>query len=196
MNQYFDRLAQDDGAAHTRTDLIQDRSWYGSHDYQSIHKAFGVDHILWCFRSIDRGAKDPPDLNSGVVLNRAAGRGDFRARDRTVVREAHAALAALVGGALAGHDDPSPRDLPPRARQVLACLLEGDVDKQIAARLRLSIHTVNDYTKAIYRHFRVAGRTQLLARWVRRGWGAAFSWVDDDDRPPALRPLADESTRP
>ncbi len=55
-------------------------------------------------------------------------------------------------------------------RQVLACLLEGDGDKQIAARLRLSLHTVNEYTKVIFRHFGVRSRPELLTRWVRRKW--------------------------
>jgi DNA-binding NarL/FixJ family response regulator len=89
-----------------------------------------------------------------------------------LVRETHAALAPLIGGVLARFDDPSPRDLTPRLRQVLDCLLEGDGDKQIAARLQLSVHTVNEYTKKIYGHFGVRGRTELLARWICRGWGA------------------------
>ena len=61
---------------------------------------------------------------------------------------------------------------------MLRCLLEGDSDKQVAARLRLSPATVNEYTKRIYRHFRVTSRAELLARWVRRGWGAG-PWAAD-----------------
>jgi DNA-binding CsgD family transcriptional regulator len=49
--------------------------------------------------------------------------------------------------------------------------LEGDGDKQIAARLVLSKYTVNQYTKLIFRHFGVNSRPELLARWVRRGYG-------------------------
>jgi DNA-binding CsgD family transcriptional regulator len=174
MNLYFSRLERDDGACHSRRDLIRDREWYRSHDYRSIHRAFGVDHILWCFRSIPGGSADE---NTGVILNRTAGRRDFRPRDRAIVRESHAALASLVGGALASFKDPSPRDLAPRVRQVLACLLEGDGDKQVAARLTLGVHTVNQYTKVIYRHFGVRGRAELLARWVRRGWGSGSPWT-------------------
>jgi DNA-binding NarL/FixJ family response regulator len=87
--------------------------------------------------------------SSGVILCRAFGRLDFGGRDRAIVREAHAALAPLVGGALARYDEPSPLDLPPRSRQVLACLLEGDGDKQVAARLGMSPLTINVHTKAI-----------------------------------------------
>lgn len=133
-----------------------------------IQKTFRADHILWCFRQIP-GAR--AGECSGIILNRRAGAPNFGPRDRSIVREAHAALSPLIGGPLARYADPSPLDLSPRARQVLACMLEGDGDKQIALRMALSTHTVNQYAKAIYRHFRVQSRPQLLARWVRRGWG-------------------------
>jgi DNA-binding CsgD family transcriptional regulator len=64
-------------------------------------------------------------------------------------------------------------------RQVLRCLLEGDSDKQIAARLRISRYTVNQYTKTLYRRFGVSGRSEHFARWFRRGWGKLFAWADD-----------------
>jgi hypothetical protein len=37
-------------------------------------------------------------------------------------------------------------------------------------------HTVNEHTKAIYRHFRARSRAELLARWIRRGRGGQFPW--------------------
>ena len=79
------------------------------------------------------------------------------------------AIVPLIGGPLAGFTEPSPADLAERPRQVLECLLEGDSDKQIAARLGISRFTVNQYTKTVYRHFQVQGRAELLARWVKRG---------------------------
>lgn len=106
---------------------------------------------------------------------RAHGRSDFTARDRLIVREAHAALSPLIGGPLARFAEPSPLDLAPRARQVLGCSLEGDGDEQIAARLKLSRFTVNQYTRLIFRHFGVSSRPELLARWVRRMWGSEWS---------------------
>jgi DNA-binding NarL/FixJ family response regulator len=116
---------------------------------------------------------------SGLALVRPTREADFAPRARSVVQEVYAAVVPLIGGPLAGFDDPSPTDLPPRVRAVLRCLLEGDSDKQIAARLRISRYTVNQYTKAVYRHFGVSSRSELLARWVRRGWGGRFAWADD-----------------
>jgi DNA-binding NarL/FixJ family response regulator len=57
--------------------------------------------------------------------------------------------------------------LPPRQRQTLLALLEGDSEKQIAIRLSLSPNTVHVYVKSLYRRFNVASRGELLARWVR-----------------------------
>ena len=59
--------------------------------------------------------------------------------------------------------------------------LEGDTDKQAAARLGLTRHTVNQYAKLLFRHFGVRSRAELLARWVRRGWGGRFAWADSPD---------------
>jgi len=64
--------------------------------------------------------------------------------------------------------EPSPDKLSPRLRQTLACLLEGDSEKQVAARLSLSRATTHQYVTALYRHFRVQSRAQLLANAFKR----------------------------
>ena len=169
MNAYLERAARKDGVCHTRREITADRQWYKSVDYQEMSRPIGFDHTLWCFRALDGGARDE---FSGITLNRRLNAGDFRAREIAIVRELHAELARWVGGPLARYSDASPRALSPRARQVLACLLEGEGDKQIAARLNLSRFTVNHYAKLIFRHFGTKGRAELQGRWVRRGWGA------------------------
>lgn len=174
MKRYIPRGLADDGACLARTDLIADRAWYRSWNYRNIQRAIGVDHTVWCFHSLARGA----DEYSGVILSRAPDRRDFTAREKAIVRASHGIIAPLVGGPLARFADPSPAALPPRPRQVLRCLLEGDGDKQIAARLRLSPHTVNEYVKVIFAHFGVQSRPELLARWLKRGWGGRFAWAD------------------
>ena len=59
------------------------------------------------------------------------------------------------------------KELSPRLRETLDCLLAGSSEKGIAQELRLSPHTVHGYVKLIYRHFQVKSRAQLLAQWVR-----------------------------
>ena len=63
-----------------------------------------------------------------------------------------------------GADD---AELSPRMRETLHCLLSGDSEKQAAAKLGVSQHTVHVYVKQLYRKFNVNSRGELLARWVR-----------------------------
>jgi DNA-binding CsgD family transcriptional regulator len=174
FTRYRARTAASDGACLARTDLIDDRTWDRAWDFRNIVEPGGGDHSLFCFRSIP----GPDDRYAGVIIARVLGQPDFSARDKAVVREAVAAVAPLVGGPLARFSEPSPAALAPLARRVLRCLLEGDSDKEVGARLGLTRQTVNGYAKVIFRHFGVRSRAELLARWVRRGWGGRFAWAD------------------
>jgi DNA-binding CsgD family transcriptional regulator len=166
--------AEDDGVALTRADLVGDAAFYRSTYYQEYQRPTGADAQMNCLRSIPGTAGGV----SGVFLVRLARVADFGLRHRMLVREAHALIAPLIGGSLAQFGEPSPADLPPRVRQVLGCVLEGDGDKQIACRLGIRPHTVNQYLKAIFAHFGVRSRPELMARWVRRGWANGFVWAD------------------
>jgi DNA-binding CsgD family transcriptional regulator len=54
-----------------------------------------------------------------------------------------------------------------RERQTLELLLAGNAEKQIAAQLSISRHTVHVYVKSLYKRFGVNSRPELLAKWVR-----------------------------
>jgi DNA-binding NarL/FixJ family response regulator len=89
-----------------------------------------------------------------------------------IVSLLHDGLAPLIGRALASASDPSPSDLTPRLQQVLLCLVEGDSEKEVAARLTLSPLTVHEYVKRIYHHFGATTRAELMAFLMRRHWAA------------------------
>jgi DNA-binding NarL/FixJ family response regulator len=144
-------------------------------DHRLSVEVANIDHPMWCFRPMPGGG---PDEHVGSIFYRIKGRGDFAPRDRTIVGQAFELVAPLVGGSLARFSEPSPKDLGRQTRRVLRCLLEGDGDKQIAVRMNLSRYTINQYTKLIYKHFNVKGRTELMARWIRRGWGTNFHWAE------------------
>ena len=161
------------GVPLTRADLLPDAEWYRSAYYRDWHAPTGADGLLYCWFARSSGDA------TGLVLVRGPREPDYTGRQRALVGLAARLVAPQVGGRLAGFADPSPAALPPRARQVLRCLLEGDSDKQVAARLGLSRLTVNQYTKHLYRHFRVQSRSELLARWLKRGWPIG-PWADAD----------------
>jgi DNA-binding NarL/FixJ family response regulator len=69
---------------------------------------------------------------------------------------------------LATARDPSVSRLSPRLRQVLGALLEGDSEKQVGRRLGLRPDTIREYVQAVYRHFGVHTRAELMAYFLRR----------------------------
>lgn len=52
-------------------------------------------------------------------------------------------------------------------RRVCAALMTGRSEKQIAADLKLSPHTVHSHVKALYKWFRVHSRAELMAKLLR-----------------------------
>jgi DNA-binding NarL/FixJ family response regulator len=68
---------------------------------------------------------------------------------------------------LTGQARLSPRTIPSsRMQQVLRGLLRGLGEKQIAAELVISRHTVHVYVKLLYRRLSVSSRAELMARWI------------------------------
>jgi DNA-binding CsgD family transcriptional regulator len=61
--------------------------------------------------------------------------------------------------------------LPPRLRPVLQSFLTGDSEKEAAARLGLTLHTVHTYAKQLYRLLGVSSRAELMALFVEPGDG-------------------------
>src|SRR4051794_6467624 len=60
---------------------------------------------------------------------------------------------------------PPRSELSRRERQVLALLVTGRSEKQVALELEISPHTVHVYVKSLYKLFGVCSRTDLLVRW-------------------------------
>jgi len=58
--------------------------------------------------------------------------------------------------------------LPPRLQQTMQSLLSGDSEKQAAAKMGVSPHTVHVYVKTLYRKYNVSSRGELLSKWVRK----------------------------
>lgn len=167
-----------------RQELFAEQEWRRSPDYQLVLRTMGADAVVHSHCPID----ETRDAFSGVVCCRAAGRRTFNQREVALIHLINEEVARLVGGALARWCEPQASQLPPREREALRCLLEGSTDRQIADRLHLSPHTVNQYTKEIFRHFGVHSRTALLARWVRRGWGNEADWNIADSVPQMATP--------
>jgi DNA-binding CsgD family transcriptional regulator len=166
----------------TREQVVEKRAWHRSLDFNDYHKPCGLDESLISLHLLPQAG-----AVSGFSLHRELRRPPLGPRQRQLVQLFHAELGPLVGRSLASTGEPTVVDLAPRQRQTLACLLEGDSEKQVAARLSLSQATVHEYVTSLYRHFGVSSRAELLARFLRHAPRLFALLWSDGVPPPASR---------
>jgi DNA-binding CsgD family transcriptional regulator len=144
----------------TRRQVLTDRLWYRSEHVQEFRRAGGVDDFMYGGRLSSDGVHA-----HGLSLHRPWGERPFSERERRIVEAFQSETAWLFET-----PDPLPshvaEDLAPRLREVLARLVRGLAEKQVAAELGISQFTVHDYVKALHRHFRVNSRAELLAQFI------------------------------
>jgi DNA-binding CsgD family transcriptional regulator len=150
----------------TRRELVPDRQWYRSTSFNEYRKLAGCDHQLTSVYQVS-----PQGAMSSVFIYRAVGDRDFSARERCLASFFHVELGRLIRGALVSGIEGGLHTLSPRLRQTLACLLEGDSEKQVAARLGLSHSTVHQYVTMLYRRFGVQSRAELMSHVFKRAHG-------------------------
>ena len=113
-----------------------------------------------------------------VTLMRPWGGRPFAERQRQVVHLFHEELARLWREeATAEAGDGRRAGLSFRLRQTLDLLRQGAGEKEVAARLGLSRHTVHDYVKALHERFAAASRGELLAAAARHE-RRFVPWID------------------
>lgn len=147
-----------------REESLPEREYYRSSLFQDFFRPTRLDSFVVCGK-FTRG-----NTFHYCCYQREIGDRSFGDRELALLRRAHEELVPLVGTALTSAREPSVADLSTRQRQTLACLLDGGSEKQIAARLGIGITTVHTYVKALYRHFGVSGRAELLAWFLRRAY--------------------------
>jgi DNA-binding CsgD family transcriptional regulator len=148
----------------TRRQLLGDEAWFASQYHATVRAPSGLEDFL-----ISIHPAGPPHIYSGLGLHRSISQGYFSDRDRCII---HLILSQIrwihqVDESPEGATEAA--SLSPRLRQILLLLLAGHSRKQIARGLDLSEHTVDDYMKAMHRHFRVSSRGELMARFISGG---------------------------
>ena len=102
-----------------------------------------------------------------IALYRPAAQPMFSERERKI---AHILLSEVPWLHAAGWPEDLGAKTPMLSRQrrlVLNLLLEGGSRKMVADQLGLSIHTVSDYVKDIYRTFGVQSHAELMRRFTK-----------------------------
>lgn len=119
----------------------------------------------------------PTTLHSLLVLQRDPGRPAFDDRDRTVVQMVGRACTSLVEAPELGTCRLGTR-LTEREREVVSCLLQGEADTQVAARLGMSYSTVRSHLRGLFAKFNVSSRAELTALLLRSRAERPPPWQD------------------
>ena len=148
------------GQTLTMTRNVDDATYHRTDHFNIVRRPFDIDHSLYCRLTLPGGG----DLAVGI--QRCPGDPAFGERDKALVHLLHTSAPHVYAG-MRQHPPELDR-LAPRLRPVLRYLLQGDAEKEVAAKLRLSRHTVHRYTQAIYQQLEVHSRAELLAKYARQ----------------------------
>jgi DNA-binding CsgD family transcriptional regulator len=136
----------------TNRDIVAPGEWDRSTWINEYVRPARVDHFIGSVRMIGKSSV------AGCGFMRSAGDKPFSDEDRELLDLVHLGAGRFFESA-------SPRTLlPPRAQDTLDVMLTGATDKEIAAQLRISPHTVRQYVKVILRTYGVSSRGQLIAQ--------------------------------
>lgn len=151
MYPYVRRHAPGTHCVAAEHDLLGRRKWRESSYVVDVMRPAGLDHFLISAREFSD--------SSGNFAGFFRCRNDrpFDDRDYNLLHLFVAECSNLLWA-------PHGQTLPKRLGQVLERLMAGDSAKQIAARLGLSVHTVNEYIGTLYKRFGVRSRGELFAR--------------------------------
>lgn len=141
-----------------RCELLSDRAWYRSRYVEHWRRACGLDDSIYGSLYFANGTY------TGLAGFRIFGARPFSEIDRVL---AHLFIESCAERLFIDPPDRAP--LTPRQSQVLEALLAGLSPKEIAVELSLSVYTVRQYVKEIYRAEGVTSRAELMARCLGRG---------------------------
>ncbi len=155
--------ADDRLVTRTRDQLWGREAWYRSRTFNERHKRVGIDDYIISIQRLPFA-----DLWHSLWIHRAADEPPFTRREWWLVRCVHEEIGRLLGNALASAAEPKLTDMTPRQREVLNVVLEGLAEKEAASQLGVSRATVHEHILAIYRHYKVSSRAELMALFIGR----------------------------
>ena len=145
-------------------DLVDDQTWYRSEPLNRYYREAEQVHLM------SSGVHAPPESGVRTMfvnLLRPEGDAPFSERDRDCFHLAMKRVRGLLGVKLMPFGVSTPPGITPRRRQVMALLLRGYAEKQVAAELGLSVNTVHTHVKRLHAQLGAHSRTELLAA-IRR----------------------------
>ena len=146
-----------------REQISEDDAWYGSQFVVHCCRPAGIDHCIFSAIQLPK-----PGWVAILELYRTWGSNRlFTERDRAIAHLTHIELARHYRKHPACSSASSVSVLiTPRMRHVLKHILEGFSEKEVAAALGLSVHTVHTYCVSLYRRYGVHSRGELMSKFI------------------------------
>ena len=144
---------------HSGTDFVSALEWKNRAIYQEAYRHLEAEHQLLAQIAFSPVHSATMTVNSGR---------EFTEQQRAMVE----ILAQHLVLASRKHSIPVEArlkmfNLSPRLRSATGFLTRGIPRKEIADRMDISIHTLNDYVKEIYTRFEVHSQSELINRFIK-----------------------------
>jgi DNA-binding CsgD family transcriptional regulator len=156
-------MARQGWATASRGELSDDASYHAAPYYRDFRRHIDCDDYVVSIRIVD-----VPRRPEAISIDRPHGAPRFGPREVALLKLLHDEIAPLIGVRLATEAHLCRDGLSKRLNETLSLLLEGKSEKEAAAALGLSSRTVHEYVTALYQHFNVCSRAELLAYFIRR----------------------------
>lgn len=142
-------------------EVVHPDIWHHCEGYQRYHRTVDCDGMVVSMRPTVAGVEF-------LACSRAVNDAPYTPRERRLLTLLHSQVAPLIGSRLATADQRGKHGLTPRLRETLDGLLQGLSEQEIARRMHRSPATVHRHITALYRHFHVNSRGELLSYFVQR----------------------------
>jgi hypothetical protein len=136
----------------SRPMLVDDKTWKRSDHVNQGWKSFGLNESAASCLTLADGDERL------LTITRAWGLPPFQSAEVELLQLMHHSTAWL------DRSEQRSDRLPPRLQRVYQCLLGESSEKEIGARLGLTVRTVHKYTEQIYRALDVRSRAELMCR--------------------------------
>jgi DNA-binding CsgD family transcriptional regulator len=163
MKPLLDELARKRWVTASRDEITDEATYRASPDYVHLRRPLDLDDFVLSIRFVD-----VPARAEAINIDRPHGAEPFGPREVSLMKILHDEIAPLIGVRLATEEHLSRDGLSRRLRETLSLLLDGRSEKEVATAMHLGSRTVHDYVTALYEHFQVCSRAELLAYFIRR----------------------------
>lgn len=143
----------------SRNELVDARTWDRSMHRERVYSPGGLENIMPAGIFPDPRLGIPPHA---FLCMRATSDRPFSERDQAIVTLLCKEIRNMLGSRLRPACAVTIPGLSPRLQHTLRLLNTGLAEKEIAAQLGISPHTLHDYVKVLYRRFGVSSRVQLM----------------------------------